>query len=284
MPPLILRPTAQNIINFGSNKSTRIGSRPVSAAAGGSGSFPNKPANFVNTREINFSQGVPSGTIGSQRSIVGSDQWYMIYDADYSGSSSATKVTDATAPMSPSDVWKMQWVAGDFWPDPDGGHGIGNIFTNITSENVAHLYTSVHFKFSAGYPWHNISNKWLWWTPNQLLQQSNEGGVWMRGAVLDAVGGGQWLSPGLENGATLNTYSNTAITDGVWHQIESLIDRSTGTWKTWYDGTLTLDASGVTFDDPYFQEFLLEAFRGGGGETLPSDCENYWDHIHLAWA
>lgn len=276
-------------VNVGNVMGIQAGGRPIHGgynrpvgAGGGSGTFPNKPIGFTKSREIDFSAGVPSGTIGSDRNISGS--WYMIYDANYSGSSSATKVTDATANGSPSDVWKMQWVAGDFWPIPDGGHGIGNIYTNIGSENISHLYTSVHFKFSAGYPWHAISNKWLWWTPGQLLQQSNEGGRWMRGAVLDNAVGGQWLSPGLENGATLNTYSNTPITDGVWHQIESLIDRSAGTWKTWYDGTLILDASGVVFDTLYFSEFLLEAFRGGGGETLPSDCENYWDHVHLAWA
>lgn len=267
-------------------RGNRVRGIPPAISGGGgigSGSFPNKPVNFTNTREINFSQAVPGGTIGSDRAIAGSDNWAMIYDANYSGSSSATKITDVTAPMS-SDVWRMQWKAGDFWPQPDGGHGIGNIYTNIGSLNISHLYTSVHFKFSANYPWHNISNKWLWWTPDQLLLQSNEGGAWMRGAMLDNPGGGQWLSPGIENGATLHTYSNTAITDGVWHQIECLINRTTGTWRTWYDGTMILDASGVMFANSTFSEFLLEAFRGGGGETLPSDCENYWDHVHLAWA
>lgn len=262
-------------INNGNIMDIRGGGRPIQGGynrvIAATGDYPNKPANFTNTREIDFSQTPPTTEADQPIAGSGSPGWSMIY------SDGTLKQSDPTAPMSPNDVWRMHFQAGTYaesW-------GSGNVYTNLTGLNIAELYTSVHFQFSANYPWHNISNKFLWWTPSQLLCQSNEGGRWLHATSQAAS---QWLSPGLENGAVLNTYKNDEITSGVWHQVECVISRSAKTWKIWLDNDLKIDGSNLTIADPYFEEFLLEAYRGGGGETLAVDCYNYWDHIHLAWA
>ncbi len=249
---------------------------PYTPPSGGGGSYPNKPGGFTNTREIDFSEAVPSG-IGSDRAIAGGP-WAMIYDVDTGGGqSSAQKVSEGGAPMSPSDVWRMHFQPGTF----GASHGVGNIYTNLVSESVTALYTSLHFKFSASYPWHPVSNKWLWWTPGQFLLQSKEGGWWTHHGNL---GGGEWLDPDNIGSASLDTYNPVEITSGEYHQIETIIDRVGATWSTWLDDTLVIAASSLTIDGgSTFEEFILEAYRGGGGETLGVDCYNYWDHLHLAW-
>jgi len=256
----------------------RMGDSAVGVLAGPAALYPNKPPSFGTTREINFSQAVPGG-IGGGRAIAGGP-WSITYDANYGGSSSAEPTSgESGAPGSPPTAWRMHWVPGTF----SESHGIGIIYTNVASLGITSLYCSLHFKFSAGYPWHPISNKFLWWEPGNFLLQS-KGGPWLHH---QNGPGGQWLDPGDGplNGATLHTYNVGPITDGVYHQIESILDRSAGTWKTWLDGVLVLHASGLNVTGgSTFQEFLLEAYRGGGGETLSEHCYNYWDHLHLAWA
>lgn len=241
--------------------------------------YPNKPSGYTASREIDFAMAVPT-SYGADRSIPGSDNFHMIYDVDYGGGEqSIMRVADATAPSGDGYAWRWHFIPGTY----GDGYGRGNIYTNLSSQNIRALYTCIDIKWASDYPWHAVSNKFLWWTPDQLLVQSQETVRWLHGEHLS---GSQWLDNviGPLNGATLVTYHNDAISRGVWHKIEVLLDRNAQTFRIWMDNDLKLYATGVTMTTNVFDEVFHTGHRGGGGETLSTDGYYYIDHLHYAWA
>lgn len=251
----------------------------VTVTVPGTPSYPNKPSGYTNTREISFTQSIPSG-IGSERAIAssGTPGWRMIYDQNDGGVSTFSQQTDGTAPNSPPAIWRLHFIPGTY----TDGHASGNVFTVFSAPKPQRLYCSFVFMLNAGFPFHPISNKFIWMVPGQLLIQLQETIRWLHAEHLD---GSQWLDNviGPTNGATLHTYNNDAVSTGAWHNLEFVLDRPAGTWQIWLDGSLKLNASGITITDPEFDEFLITGHRGGGGETLATDGYWYYDHIHLAW-
>lgn len=249
--------------------------RGTPSVSNGSGllSYANKPGSYLTSSTLNFSQSVPTPNGGSA-AIAGASGWNTTYDTDPGPGTNFTKINDATAPMSPSDVWELHW-----WPGTWGtSHGAGNIWRNVSGRTA--LYWSMTFKMDSGYDWHNISNKWLLLAGISVIVQIEESGRWFS---VQNQGGSQNLHPGSENGATLNTWVNRTVTTGAWHQYEALVDITAGTWKQWLDGELILDASGVVFSQATFTEWNMTGHRGGGGETITTDMYWYLDDFHLAW-
>jgi hypothetical protein len=231
--------------------------------------YPNRPNNYTTVLgEFDGSATVPSGWIvgGGERSILGT-AWRIIYDANADGSASNwARVVDSTAPQSPPYVWQLTMYPGTW----DTGHGYGNIFT-ILPPSTHEMYVSIRFKLDSLYEWHPISNKWLWFDPNVLVQ-------------LDE--GSRHLP--FDN-PVLNFFPipqvNSRPSEGVWHQVEVLLVRgSSGTAKVWLDGVLHVNYTGVNIspENNQWANWLLTGHRGGGGETKTRT--SYWwiDHIFIA--
>src|SRR5262249_41106949 len=153
-----------------------------------SGLSPNRPPAYTNSTEINFSQSVPTGNPAVDNRISRTD--WLMWGANFRDN--WTRVTDATAPQSPSDVFRGHWAAGNY----GGGHGIGTVFTygpgNVWLSNpISRLYVSlrVYFDFDASL-WHPVSNKFVNITGNHslILVQLNEGGKWRHAEELGASG------------------------------------------------------------------------------------------------
>lgn len=263
--PYLLRPFAPGSYAITGTAATLTGPN--------AGWLANKPANYTMRTELNFSQAVPSGNgggaigTGTQRAIPGTD-WYIIYDADGSGNSSSSNfdlISDATAPTSTPDAWRLTFQAGTY----SDGKTHGNIFT-IVSGNPTGFYTCYAIKWSSDFVWHAISNKHLNLsvTGGLWIIQSRESSVYFR--VHDMI--------------TDTLYApqiNTMPTLGVWHIIEAQIEAgSPGKIRVWIDGVLTSSYNpNITFE---LDEFGLYGHRGGGGETLPTTCSYDLGHIYLA--
>lgn len=235
----------------------------------------NKPASYINTSNLSFSQSVPTPNPGNSTAIVGASGWNTTYDWEPGPGSNFSATTDTAAPGSPSSIWQLHWSPGTWGTSHSGG----NIWRNISSIG-SRLYWSQTFKVDANYQWHPISNKWLLFAGISIIVQIKE---YDRYFSVQNQGGSQNLHPGSENGATLHTYVNRTITPGDWHQYEVLVDLAAGTWKQWLDGELILDASGVVYSQSSFVEWVLTGHRGGGGETLATDLYWYLDDFYLAW-
>jgi hypothetical protein len=269
-------------------RNSMIAGGPGIAGGGGGGGgalsgFPNKPVSYTNSIDFNCSQNpVQSPPANDQvdNPIPGGNGWNMIYFG-----TSYQKVTDSTDPQSPSDVWRLFWPSATGTIGQGGGRGIGNMFITIGTTN--RMYLCVHILFEPGYVWHPISNKFInIENSNSLyLVQLREGSYWLHCEQLGFAGENFYIDP--EN--TAGQVNNTAITVGDWHRIEMVIETGNGaagagTWKTWLDGTIQTNASGLTFRNANMTGLGLNAFRGGGEEdgTVP---DMYWRYgnIHLAW-
>jgi uncharacterized protein YjdB len=69
---------------------------------------------------------------------------------------------------------------------------------------------------------------------------------------------------------------------GGWHQVEMLFDYA-GTAKTWVDGVLTINATGVRYpNDAGFSQVEISPTWGGCvGETPAFDSKIWYNHVHI---
>lgn len=249
------------------------GAAPPPPPPPASGMYPNRPSHYTRVvADVNFSQNVPSGS--GYQTIVGAGGVQVQQTSNWS------KITDPTATGSASDVWKVYMSPGAFGGGIIGagdGHGYGNLYWRDT-DSIQEEYLSIRIKFPVGYNWHPISNKFLWWTPGQILVQLNEGGKWLSTEVLDPAG--DLSVPDIH----LNPINNSPITTGVWHHIEVHIIRGlNGTLRVWMDGVLRSESTNIRIPTvPSYREFYVTPFRGGGGETLAVGQEWLIDHIYRA--
>ena len=272
-------------ISFTAPSLTSVTSNSISIVVGGS-SYPNRPAGYTNSTEINFSQSVPTGNPAVDNPIVGTD-WRM-WGGNFPNN--WTKISDATAPQSPSDVFQGHWAAGNY----ADGHGIGNVFTYgpghvWLSNPTSRLYVSlrVYFDFDASL-WHPVSNKFVNITGNHslILVQLNEGGKWRHAEELGSSGFNSFFvdggadAPGEDH--IPGQIDNRPVPTRQWIQIEVLIDLPNHVFKVWQDGVLTTNAT-PTFASTSINTFGINAHRGGGGELLSADLNWRYDHFFLAW-
>jgi hypothetical protein len=219
-------------------------------------------------------------------------------------SSSAPASPRSSAPVRPSrratstgGVWSGRWAPGAYGGGvigQGGGHGIGNVFTygpNAAWINVAgitRLYASlrVYFDFDST-QWHPISNKFvnIEGDHSLFLVQLNEGGNWRHAEELGSTG---YPSFGVDFNRSAGDVhlagqiDNRPVPTRQWVQLEILIDLPNHVFKVWQDGVLTTNAA-PTFASTKIRTFGINAFRGGGGETLTTDLSYKYDHFFLAW-
>lgn len=242
--------------------------------------YPNRPSDWTNSTELDFSQSIPSGGTGVDVAIPGTD-WFVI-----NLESNWTKVSDATAPQSPPDIWRGHVDSGVY----GDGHGIGNVFT-YAMLNQTRLYASLRCRWA--FPndnWHPISNKFINIFSNHstILVQSREGGNWRHCEEL-GQGDPYWnfyVDDGTDNlpfeDHIAGQLDNRAIPTNQWVQIEVVIDLPNHVFKVWQDGVLTTSAT-PTFSSTAMESFGVFSHRGGGGETLADDIDFEYDHFFLAW-
>ena len=124
-----------------------------SATAGGL--YPNRPASFTQSSEIDFSQTIPSLPDNVDRPISGSGTWleHDLLRVELEQDRSGWQRTG-----------RGHWAPGSYGGGvigQGGGHGIGNVFTYAASgTNRLYMSMRVYFDFDASL-WHPISNKFV---------------------------------------------------------------------------------------------------------------------------
>jgi hypothetical protein len=254
--------------------------------------YPNRPAAFTQSSEIDFSQAVPGMPDDVDRPIAGTN-WKVI--SHYSGPVSApipnwTQTTDASARQSAPGIWQGHWAPGPYGGGvigQGGGHGIGNVTTSTPSITRLYMSTRVYFDFAAA-DWHPISNKFVIIEGNNgnnlILVQLRENGDWRHAEEL-GPGGSFYVDGGASFPGEKHIpgqLDNRAVPTRQWVQIEVLIDLPGHVFKIWQDGVLTTNAT-PTFVSTTMTTVGVHAFRGGGGETITKDLYWKYDHFFIAW-
>lgn len=253
------------------------------------GFYPNKPTGWTNTSEYDFSQAVPSPPEDVDRRIGTTD--FMMWGGGFS--TNYTLQSDATAPQSPSSIYRAHWAAGDF--SGPGGHGLGNIFTRghplnqFIATPTPRIYISVrmYFDYPSGQAdWQPVSNKFINIECNtgQILVQLYEQGNYRHCEELNNAGsffvdGGQ-NQPGETH--IPGQLTNPVVPTNQWVHLEFVIDIPNHIFKVWQNGVLTTSAT-PTFVASSMVTIGFNAFRGGGGEVLVDNLNWLYDHIHVAW-
>jgi hypothetical protein len=262
---------------------TIVATDSISISAGGS--YLNRPVSFAQSSEIDFSQTpllAPPTDDGRDQAIAGTN-WNMIYYG-----SNWTKTSDASAPQSAPSIWSGHWAPGSYGGGvigAGGGHGIGNVFT-YAPNGATRIYMSMrlYFDFDAS-QWHPISNKFVNITGDnsQILVQLNEGGNWRHAEELAFAGNGFGVDNNRNSPTSIaGQVDNRAVPNRQWTQLEVLIDLPNHVFKVWQDGVLTTNAT-PTFASTTINTVGINAFRGGGGETLTTDLYYKYDHFFIAW-
>jgi hypothetical protein len=240
------------------------------------GLYPNRPASFTKSSEIDFSQSPASLPDNVDRPIPGASGWNMIYFG-----SNWAKTSDGS--------WLGRWAPGSYGGGVIGsgsGHGIGNVFTYAANgTNRLYLSMRVYFDFDAA-NWHPISNKFvnLEGDRSLILMQLKEGGHWRHAEEL-ANGGSFFVDGGRSapgEAHIAGQIDNRPVPNRQWTQIEVLIDIPNRVYKIWQDGVLTTNAT-PTFASSKITTVGVYAFRGGGGETLKTELAYKYDHFFIAW-
>lgn len=221
-----------------------------------------RPSGLAGTTTIDFSQ-TPPGQTKVDAPIPGAPGWAMIENSGW------TNAGDGT--------WLVTFPAGT-WGSPTAGWSRGSLFTSQTWRGSV-VWLSTRFQQTGVQ--HPISNKFLEWSCSGalLLVQLKEGSQWLHAEQLVNGGNSFWINP--DN--TAGQVRNAAVTPGVWHTIEVLIDLSAKTWKVMLDGQLTTDARNLPFACSTLSGFATHAFRGGGGETLGTTSTWRFDTMTLGW-
>lgn len=238
----------------------------VILTAPSTGPYPHRPANYTTVIPgLNFSQAVPAGG-GNERYLASpSNAWSVIFDADGSGGSNFSQVTDPTAPGSPADVWRLRFAAGTW----SSGHSIGYLGRALPSVNE--VYISFWIKWDPQFEFNTISTKLvrLQVPGGYVLIQARHSADYLR-ASDESIG--QAYEP--QNGA------QPAL--GVWHQVEiQLIRGDPGTVRVWVDGQLRTSYTNLPVSGP-FSTLSIDGHLGGGGMTKVRDSFYWLDDVFIA--
>jgi hypothetical protein len=274
----------------------------VTVASTSSAWLANKPANYVTFSELDFSQPIPAGS--PTVSMIGSTGWGIPFGDAHVGNFS--QETDATAPVSGPNVWKLTIPAGTYsQPAPGGTYGDGSgsgspfgdlyydVATNARGSGAykQDIYAAVSVKWGfddGGLPfeWHPVSNKWFEiQSPimHILLIQSRDQLSNYVDPYLGYDPNGPWLGSG-DPGRRINQEPAS----GVWHVLEFIVNRGdnrTGRIRCWVDGVLWGDYQNVWLPletNGGYQDFFFRNFRGGGAEIKTRNSYIHYDHILLA--
>lgn len=237
------------------------------------GSCSHRPAGYNNILpEFDFSAAVPAGG-GTERSIAGT-AWSVIYDGDGAGGSNFSKVSDPTAPHSPSDVWRLRQAAGDYGTLGGGqGHGFGNVFRDLPANTTA-LYACWFMKLSNPYYLHPVSHKYV----NIFTSTGN--GILVQ--LLRSNNYFEALDVSADHPFTPQINLPPAL--GVWHLQEiQIATGNPGIIRVWIDGQLRTEYTTLPVEPgARLDSFGLFGHLGGGGFDLAADQYQYFDHILIA--
>lgn len=268
MPPLILRPTAQNQMIFGSNKSNQVGSHPRSNT---NPQYPNEPSGMTTLFDDPM-QELP-GTPG-----VGPGQW--IYDDPPVTGHDAVLVTD-TSPLSEHSAWEIPYLTS-----LSGGSEPFRAYTGVTisPQTERMLYDCVVFKYSAN--WDNSTN-----VATKFSYFRNGGGTnhywtarWEPGAGISLSFSTQGAGPTIDY---VGRPGVDVIPDDTWARVEILrtcnspAGTANGTFRMWYS-TWT-GSAWTTPVEALFNKNYTGSYISRQNEVLWADTGNptAWDY--LAW-
>lgn len=243
------------------------------------GTYPNRPASYTASSDLDFSQAVPGAPDNVDRPILGAPSgWNMIFFG--------------TSWTSANGQWTGSWVPGSYGGGvigQGGGHGIGNIF--YYPGNTSRLYMSIraYFDMTAS-QWHPISNKFVNIECNNsliLVQLQEANRHWRHVEELGKTGGSWYIDPDPTQAANephiAGQIANPPVPVRQWTQIEVLVDLPAKTLKVWQDGLLTTDGKNLPFKSTTCYTPAWNAFRGGGGETITTPFNWQYTDAFIAW-
>ena len=235
---------------------------------GSPGGWPNEPAGLTVRTDWGLDQAPPtSGDVA----IPGSPGWRIVANAAPGSSQGwAARVSDASAPFSPSNVYDFVYPQGMV----EGEAPATVYYSGLSADEVY-----------AGF----------WWKPSSPFDTGPNGNkiafIFNGGG---GAGGQQFLIllpdrrlhvlpeyPGDFQWRTPNVNA-TVVTLGAWHRIEWYTNRLTGALKWWLDGVLQGSYTNVT-NATRFDMFQFSPTWGGNIGARKAQTDHYWfDHAHLS--
>jgi hypothetical protein len=260
------------------------GSAQVTVTEPPQGQYPNEPAgsvplggspyvmdfsNFVETRPETPAQ--PFGWIG--------------WDAS-AGMLWGRTVADATAPVTPSAVGRMEFNPSNIEP-PVMGVSVDQLVSDIQlvpPGSAKSVYLSYYFKYSANF--RNVTGD------NELkhlnLFNGNSGTTIISTRYGTGAGSsfppyhiGFYTQPSDRYDSQMSAAQ--IIYGGVWYHLEAVINFSTGRLQLWIDGSPVVDAVDprVTGMDTYAWSWVYGGT--GAGTNLDRTCYMYLDSFYLSY-
>jgi hypothetical protein len=262
-----------NIVPVGMSISSIIGIPIINTS---SSINPNEPVGMTQAFNEVWDT-TPNGRTGTQNWIT---------DNNPNGGGNFRIVTDATAPISPSNVLQVFYPLGK-----SGGSAPAHAYyaeSGHLPANTGTIYFRVSIKLSSN------------WTDNGnagtkfFFPRSGQAG---ENNYINLTGNGNFL-PGFSiNGQTWNGDSGDypisgPISKGVWHDMEILLYQGTsavakdGYAKIWIDGTLVLNRTGIQMlpsGAPLgFSYLFLDPTYGGGTNSVPADQDFQIDNWYCS--
>jgi hypothetical protein len=239
------------------------------------GANPHEPAGMTVAFDEAWNT-TPNGRTGSQNWIT---------DNNPNGGGNFTIVTDATAPISPGNVFQVLYPAGK-----SGGSAPAHAYyaeTGHLPTNTGMFYTRVQIKLSSN------------WTDNGnagtkfFFPRSGKSG---ENCYINLTSSGNFRPAWSENGQTWNAsdsyYITGTLTKGVWHDMEILLYQGSsatakdGYAKIWVDGVMRLNQTGLQMlpsGAPLgFSYLFLDPTYGGGSHPVPADQNFQIDHWYAS--
>lgn len=209
---------------------------------------------------------------------------------DFSANGSASIITDATAPISPSNVFQSNYQAD--MTDAESSRSVQSYFG--IADTINQLYISFAIKFSSNYVGHPVTGV------NKIFNiLGNHYILIFLGGSADPLRATPCMQGNSSNGtsnngdapnANLSTNAAMEINRNEWHEVEMLITRS-GNSDLWLDGVHGYSLSGIVWgaagSGQVFGEFKYDPVWGGQGAnpvgfyTGGSDMYHWCDNIRI---
>ncbi|MHB1329217.1 MAG: hypothetical protein ACYC2K_13555, partial [Gemmatimonadales bacterium] len=217
------------------------------------GRYANRPANYTQVlSDYGFADAIP---VSQEGSIGGG------WSVGRNRNGTVARVTDATAPVSPSTV--LEWV---FPAGFQAGGDVGIVFRRLPA-GTSRIYVAFSLKHDSNFEWNTIANKLLYLEPGNVILESR---AW--GHTLPVYNGarGEVIAPTVARAMPL----------GQWVHIEYLLDATTGRIQVWMDGQKLVDATTSLAGN--WSELKLDSTWGGIGQTSTRTSRRWIDHIVVA--
>ena len=239
----------------------------VTGAPPASGGWTNEPAGNTVVSDYGFNDLFPVSD--ADVTIPGGSGWKSVYN----GNGYMTRVSDPTAPSSPSNVVQFLYPIG--FPGTKGPATAWRPLPGLTR-----AYVGQWWKVSN--PWQgNASsvNKIGYLVVNAgsmfLAMYGPPGGPYELRVFPQFTGVSQdvWLTPNV---------AHVPVVLGTWHKLEWLVDYNGGVVKWWMDGQLIGSYTGVPMPTGGFVEYHLDPVWGGCCDTKTANDYYWFDQIHIS--